>query len=109
MEAKGHGKKEDYLSFRAVAFNCAYIMRHFIHIRTMMCHSVRCVDVNIFTTSHQVQVHFNLYRYIYIVTCYLLTRRIIYVGCRSLYLDLLDITSGGVYNHLKRFQLHHMN
>jgi hypothetical protein len=34
-----------------------------------------------------------------IVTCYLLTRRII-CGLRIFYLDLLDITSGGVYNHL---------
>jgi hypothetical protein len=42
------------------------------------------------------------------VTCYLLTRRII-CGLRIVYLDLLDITSGGVYNHLKRFQLHHTN
>jgi hypothetical protein len=30
---------------------------------------------------------------------YLLTRRIIR-GLRILYLDLLDITSGGIYNHL---------
>jgi hypothetical protein len=33
------------------------------------------------------------------MTWYLLTRRIIR-GLRILYLDLLDITSGGVYNHL---------
>jgi hypothetical protein len=35
----------------------------------------------------------------FIVTCYLLTRRIIR-GLRISYLDFLDITSGGVYNHL---------
>jgi hypothetical protein len=35
----------------------------------------------------------------HIVTCYLLARRII-CGLRIVYLDLLDITSGGVYNHL---------
>jgi hypothetical protein len=34
-----------------------------------------------------------------IVTCYLLTRRIIR-GLRIVYLDLLDIISGGVYNQL---------
>jgi hypothetical protein len=58
--------------------------------------------------AHQISLHVKFFCALNIVTCYLLTRRII-SGLRILYLGLLDITSGGVYNHLYHFQLHHMN
>lgn len=61
MEGKGYGRKDDYLSFRAVVINFAFIMRHFVHAKNVMCHCVRCVNVSTFTTSHQVGVIFNLY------------------------------------------------
>jgi hypothetical protein len=49
MEGKGHGMEEDYISFRAVVINFAFIMSLIVHVKNMMCHCVRCVTVSMFT------------------------------------------------------------